>query len=131
MLYMRRLSRLSPEKILTASVVSVLAVFPSACGILYQPEPIFGDHKVTYLLGDHRPDQILPGDAVTTKKQAIQLAMKNCPPAMRDADMSFWDAHIEGNTWFVYYEHNTDYVSAKINKSNGMFEDCQVNDQDE
>jgi len=128
---MRRLIRFSPEKRLAGAAMATLLVFLGACGILHQPDPILGDHKVTYILGDHRPDQILPGDAVTTKKQAIQLAMKNCPPAKRDADMGFWDAHIEGNSWLVYYEHNTDYVSAKINKSNGVFEDCQVNDQDE
>jgi hypothetical protein len=117
---------------LSASMLLLPIVFATAsCGILYQPVPIFGDHQVRYILGDHRPDPILPGDAVTTKKQAIQLAMKGCPPPERDPDTGFWEAHLDGNTWIVYYEHNIQSVSAKINKSNGAFEECDINDADE
>jgi hypothetical protein len=112
-----------------ASIFLLPAVLATAsCGILDQPEPIFGDHQTKYILGDHRPDQILPGDAITSDKQAIQLAMKNCPPAKRDTDPGFWEAHIEGNTWVVYFEHNAQSVTAKINKSNGAFEDCKINE---
>jgi hypothetical protein len=112
-------------------VLIPVALTASSCGITTVDEPLFGPKQPRYVFGDHRPDPVLPGDAIITKKQAIQLAMKNCPPAKRDTDMGFWDAHIEGNNWLVYYEHNTAYISAKINKSNGAFEDCQVNDQDE
>ena len=109
-------------------VLLAVVLATASCGILSQPEPIFGGSQPRYILGDQRPDQILPGDAVTSDKQAIQLAMKNCPPAKRDSDPDFWEAHVEGNTWVVYFEHNAQSLTAKINKSNGAFEDCKIND---
>lgn len=100
----------------------------ASCDILSVEKPLFGPNESRYVFGDHRPDPILPGDAIKTDRQAIQLAMKNCPPAKRDADPSFWEAHIEGNNWVVYFEHNVQSVTAKINKSTGTFEDCKVSD---
>lgn len=71
-----------------------------------------------------RPDDIAPADAVKTAEQAIKLAMDHCARSPADPDPDHWDAHLEHDIWIVHWEHDRKGISARIEKSDGTFEQC-------
>jgi len=73
------------------------------------------------------PDDIKPDDVVKSPEEAIALTMHGCGAAVPDTDPDHWDAHLEADIWHVYWSHRQSEVTARIEKGDGTFDDCDVN----
>jgi len=116
---------------LVGLVLAALSPLLSSCGVTEIDKPLFGDDNNRYqffpLMHDKNiANPIYPTDKVQTEAQAIEIGRRSC--GNEAADIDHWYANRAGDDWVVRWNVGQNSIYAKVRKSDGTFDACEVND---
>jgi len=112
-------------------VVAALGVFLGSCSMFETDKPLFGDDNNRYQFFPLAHDKnianpIYPTDKIKTEAQAVELGRRNC--GNEAADIDHWYANRAGDDWVVRWNVGQNSIYAKVKKSDGTFDACEVDD---
>jgi hypothetical protein len=115
------------------SALLLLSLTPllASCSIFEVNKPLFSDENKVYQFFPLATDKnygkpILPTDKVKTEAQAVEIGRRSC--GNEAADIAHWYANQSGDVWIVRWNVGRNSIYAKVRKSDGTFDACEIDD---
>ncbi|HTT96535.1 MAG TPA: hypothetical protein VMF58_00680 [Rhizomicrobium sp.] len=116
---------------LAGLALAALSPLLSSCGVTEIGKPLFSNDDNRYQFFPLSNDKnignpIYPTDKVKTEKEAVEIGRRSC--GNEAADVDHWYANRAGDVWVVRWNVGQNSIYAKVRKSDGTFDACEVDD---